>query len=175
MGQGAEGVGGTHHPVHAMRVLCLARDDLVRGNGLGIRAPRQGGLTVPAFIPSCLNQAHPCASSREESSDREHCGAPPQGASFAGAPLLSLSRHDRHVPHSLFFFLNRLFSQSVSEPFHHPIHPLVPRSQKETINHDDIVGAIGPRPFAAHKEYQEFIESIKPAVRYGYILLSRSS
>lgn len=34
--------------------------------------------------------------------------------------------------------------------------------QKETINHDDIVGAIGPRPFAAHKEYQEFIESIKP-------------
>ncbi|EWM24473.1 Peptidase, FtsH [Nannochloropsis gaditana] len=36
--------------------------------------------------------------------------------------------------------------------------------KKETINHDDIVGAIGPRPFAAHKEYQEFIESIKPAV-----------
>lgn len=34
--------------------------------------------------------------------------------------------------------------------------------KKETINHDDIVGAIGPRPFAAHKEYQEFIESIKP-------------
>ena len=32
---------------------------------------------------------------------------------------------------------------------------------KETINHDDIVGAIGARPFAAHKEYQEFIESIK--------------
>jgi hypothetical protein len=34
--------------------------------------------------------------------------------------------------------------------------------QKETINHDDIVGAIGPRPFAAHKEYQEFIENTKP-------------
>lgn len=34
--------------------------------------------------------------------------------------------------------------------------------KKETINHDDIVGAIGPRPFVAHKEYQEFIESIKP-------------
>jgi hypothetical protein len=33
---------------------------------------------------------------------------------------------------------------------------------KETINHDDIVGAIGPRPFEAHKEYAEFIESIKP-------------
>lgn len=34
--------------------------------------------------------------------------------------------------------------------------------KKETINHDDIVGAIGPRPFQAHKEYAEFIESIKP-------------
>lgn len=39
---------------------------------------------------------------------------------------------------------------------------LSPPLQKETINHDDIVGAIGPRPFEAHKEYAEFIESIKP-------------
>lgn len=36
--------------------------------------------------------------------------------------------------------------------------------KKETINHDDIVTAIGPRPFVAHKEYAEFIESIKPMV-----------
>lgn len=29
--------------------------------------------------------------------------------------------------------------------------------KKETINHDDIVTAIGPRPFANHKQYQEFM------------------
>lgn len=34
---------------------------------------------------------------------------------------------------------------------------------KETINHDDIVGAIGSRPFANHKQYQEFIDSTKTA------------
>jgi len=33
--------------------------------------------------------------------------------------------------------------------------------QKETINHDDIVGTIGSRPFTNHKQYQEFIDSTK--------------
>lgn len=32
---------------------------------------------------------------------------------------------------------------------------------KETINHDDIVGAIGSRPFTNHQQYQEFIDSTK--------------
>lgn len=39
--------------------------------------------------------------------------------------------------------------------------------QKETINHDDIVGTIGARPFANHKQYQEFIDSTKKSEPTG--------
>lgn len=31
--------------------------------------------------------------------------------------------------------------------------------EKETINHDDLVALIGSRPFAAHKNYLEFISA----------------
>lgn len=34
--------------------------------------------------------------------------------------------------------------------------------EKETINHDDIVSSIGPRPFKSSKQYDEFINSWKP-------------
>jgi len=70
------------------------------------------------------------------------------------------------LPPSLLDTLSLIRGISLFLPSLPPSLPPLPFEQKETINHDDIVGAIGPRPFAAHKEYAEFIESIKPMVRY---------
>mmetsp|Transcript_36572 Transcript_36572/g.97782 ORF Transcript_36572/g.97782 Transcript_36572/m.97782 type:complete len:81 (+) Transcript_36572:2280-2522(+) len=41
--------------------------------------------------------------------------------------------------------------------FHQHIRPQL--LDKETINHDDIVGAIGHRPFEPNKQYAEFISN----------------
>jgi len=78
----------------------------------------------------------------------------------------SLPRLVIQPPPSLLDTLSLIRGISLSLPSLPPSLPPLLFEQKETINHDDIVGAIGPRPFAAHKEYAEFIESIKPMVRY---------